>query len=199
MMLLYCLVSAGGIGWLGGRPNTAWAQERGKPAEEVIKVTRIAPAEQGGQAYRLVYTVSAALPVYWRFKTDFNNDFLVENKFIQAHRVISRQGNTVITENKYTNRPTASFRWQTVVVPEIYRIEFKLLNPEACHHTFHYGNIQLEAVAGGTRVTQIAYFDFAGATLWAIYPWRGGMRDFLTYTARWEQETIQRLKARYVR
>ena len=32
----------------------------------------------------------------------------------------------------------------------------------------------------------MAYFDFR-ASLWADYPWGGGMVDFLTYTAQWEQ------------
>jgi len=46
-------------------------------------------------------------------------------------------------------------------------------------------------------VTQTAYFDFFGATLWMNYPWYGGMRHYLNYTARWEQETITRLIDRY--
>ena len=55
----------------------------------------------------------------------------------------------------------------------------------------------MEPVEEGTRVTQVAYFDFLGASLWADYPWGGGMRDFLAYTARWEQEMVLRLKDRY--
>jgi hypothetical protein len=48
-----------------------------------------------------------------------------------------------------------------------------------------------------TKVTQVVYFDFFGATLWMNYPWYGGMRHYLHYTARWEQETITRLIDRY--
>ena len=46
-------------------------------------------------------------------------------------------------------------------------------------------------------MTQVAYFDFVGASLWAGYPWGGGMKDFLTYTASWEQGIVLRLKNRY--
>jgi hypothetical protein len=31
----------------------------------------------------------------------------------------------------------------------------------------------------------------------AHYPWKGGMKDFLSYTARWEQETVLQLKDHY--
>ena len=62
---------------------------------------------------------------------------------------------------------------------------------------YHYGHIQLEPVPEGTRVTQVAYFDFWGASIWANYPWSGGMKDFLSYTARWEQETVLRLRGQY--
>ena len=48
----------------------------------------------------------------------------------------------------------------------------------------------MEPAPEGTRVTQVAYFDFWGASLWANYPWGGGMKDFLSYTAQWEQETV---------
>jgi len=34
--------------------------------------------------------------------------------------------------------------------------------------------------------------------LWAHYPWAGGMSDFLRYTARWEQETVLKLKDKYL-
>lgn len=81
--------------------------------------------------------------------------------------------------------------------PEAHRLDFVLLNPERCRQKYHYGHILLEPVAEGTRVTQVAYFDFLGASLWANYPWSGGMKDFLSYNARWEQETILLLKERY--
>lgn len=178
--------------------HTTYAQDAHKKsvANEVI-IDQIAPDQRGGKAYKLVYFVMAPVDSYWKFKTDFDNDFLVKNKYIQEHNFISQQGDTVITENKYTNGPDVYFRWQTTVLPKAHRLEFDLLNPEQCRQKFHYGYIQLESVAGGTRVTQVAYFDFLGASLWAVYPWSGGMKDFLSYTAQWEQETMFQLKDRY--
>ena len=162
-----------------------------------IAIYHLAPDTRGGKAYKLVYLVRVPIEVYWNFKTDFDNDFLVNNKYIRKHRFISRSNNTAVTENKYTNGPDVFFRWQTTVLPETHRLDFVLMNPENCGQTFHYGYIQLEAVNEGTWVTQVAYFDFWGASLWADYPWGGGMKDFLTYTARWEQDMVLRLKNQY--
>jgi hypothetical protein len=162
-----------------------------------IAIHHIAPDRRGGKAYKLVYLVRVPMEVYWKFKTDFDNDFLVDHKHIRAHHLISRSGNTVITENKYTNAPDVFYRWQTTVLPEAHRLDFVLINPKNCGQTFHYGYIEVEADGQGTRVTQVAYFDFAGASLWADFPWGGGMKDFLTYTARWEQDMVLRLKDRY--
>jgi hypothetical protein len=81
-------------------------------------------------------------------------------------------------------------------------MDFVLLNPEECGQKFHYGHIQLESVAGvgkKTRVTQVAYFDFFGVSFWVNYPWYGGMRYFLEYTVRWEQDTILKLKTIYIK
>ena len=164
--------------------------------DEII-IEQIAPDKRGGKAYKLVYLVKAPIDSYWKFKTDFDNDFLVENKYIQEHKFIKQKGNTVITENKYANNPKVYFRWQTTMLPEAYRLEFDLLNPEQCGHKYHYGHIQLMSVEKGTLVTQVAYFDFLGAALWSIYPWRGGMKYFLSYTAHWEQETMLQLQERY--
>jgi hypothetical protein len=174
----------------GGDPAIA---KPGRP----LQIERIAPQREGGQGYRLVYWVDVPPVVYWRFKTDFDNPFLVENKFILEHHVVERDGNTVVTENKYTNGPDVYYRWQTKILPQQRRLDFKLLNAEKCHQDYHYGYIQIDAVAGGTQVTQVAYFDFGGATLWTLYPWKGGMKDFLGYTARWERATVMRLKDNY--
>ena len=165
-------------------------------ADEVF-IYQIVPDKRGGKAYKLVYLVRVPIEFYWKFKTDFDNDFLVTNKYILEHHFISQNGNTVITENKYTNSPDVYFRWQTTVFPELYRLDFALLNPEQAKQKYHYGRIQLESVAEGTRVTQVAYFDFWGASLWASYPWRGGMKDFLAYTVNWEKELILKLRQRY--
>ena len=166
--------------------------------DQAVHIERMEPPEKGGQGYRLVYWVNVPTKVYWRFKTDFDNQFLVENKFISEHRFISRKDDTVITENKYTYGPDVYFRWQTKVISDLRRLDFILLNPKQCRQAYHYGTIRIAADTGGTRVTQEAYFDFWGASFWAFYPWKGGMRDFLTYTAQWEQKTALRLKDRYL-
>lgn len=163
-----------------------------------VQITNLKPAKEKGQGYKMVYLVQAPLDIYWRFKTDFDNEFVVTNKYIRQHRVISQTEKVVVTENKYHHFSDYFFRWQTLIHSDQYRLEFKLLNPEECRQKFHFGYIQMEAVPGGTQVTQVAYFDFFGAGLWARFPWKGGMKDFLTHTARWEQDTILRLKDRYI-
>ena len=170
-------------------------------AEELIQETqvlyRIEPEARGGEAYKLVYLVPAPIAVFWRFKTDFNNDFLLTNKFIKEHRFISQQGDIVITEDAYTNAPDKVFRWRTTIYPPQHRLEFVLDNPRECNQRFHYGFIQVEPFGQQTKVTHVAYFDFFGASLWANYPWPGGMSSCLQYTAQWEQETIIRLGGKY--
>jgi hypothetical protein len=168
-----------------------------RSGEDEVFIYQIAPEKEGGQAYKLVYFVKAPIDLYWKFKTDFDNDFLVKNKYIREHNFISQNGDTVITEEKYTNAPDVYFRWQTTVFSEAHRLDFVLLNPEQCGQKYHYGRIQVEFVADGTRVTQLAYFDFWGASLWTNYPWRGGMKDFLSYTAHREQEIILHLRDQY--
>lgn len=160
-------------------------------------IKRTMPERKGGQGYRLVYRVNVPIAVFWKFKTDFDNAFLTENKYIRDHRFITRDGNIAITENKYTNGPDVFFRWQTKISPEVFRLDFILLNPQQCKQKYHYGYIQLESENKVTRVTQVVYFDFLGAFFWAYYPWKGGMKDFLSYTAKWEQATALRLKDRY--
>jgi len=174
----------------------AQGKHRKSAADEVF-IHQIAPDKRGGKAYKLIYLIKAPIDSYWKFKTDFDNDFLIKNKYIREHNFVSQKGNKVITENKYTNSPDIYFRWQTTVIPEAYRLKFDLLNPEQSRQKYHYGFIKLEPVEEGTRVTQVAYFDFWGVSFWAAYPWSGGMRDFLSYTARWEQKTMLKLKDRY--
>ncbi len=186
------------IGLQASSFQSADAQNGREPSGDApIVIETIPPDPRGGRAYELVYLVKAPIQSYWKFKTDFDNDFLVENKYIREHKFISRNGNSIITENKYANGPDKYFRWRTTVYPESNRLEFVLLNPEDCGQRFHFGHIRLEAVEQGTRVVQTAYFDFFGAAFWAGFPWRGGMRYFLTYTAQWEQQIVLRLKERY--
>jgi hypothetical protein len=170
----------------------AWADE---PDEQQLLngkafVYKLKSEKPKGRGYRLVYTVDAPLHIFWQFKTDFDNDFLLSNKYIAIHRLISRSGNVVITENKYRDVSKSRFRWQITVVSDRHRLEFVLLNPDENNHEFHFGHIQLEPLGSKTKVTQVAYFDFFGAFLWVNYPLYGGMSDFLKYNARWEQQTI---------
>lgn len=141
-----------------------------------------------GEGYRMVYCIDVPLVVYWQFKTDFRNAFLTDNPHIDAHRYLSRQGNVVLTENRYDHDEKRLFRWQTTVYARDRRLEFKLDNPEQAGQKFHFGTIRLEACEGRTVVYQTARFRFSGAALWAFYPWHGGMRSFLTAFVRWEQQ-----------
>jgi hypothetical protein len=170
-------------------------------AEELLRkqlfIYRIKPEERGGEAFKLIYLVPVSVDVFWRFKTDFRGKFLLSNKYIREHRVIREIGNVIITENTYSNVPNETFRWQTTVYPDQYRLRYRLENPRECGQKFHYGTIKLEPFRSYTKVTHIAYFDFFGAYVWVNLPLGGGMSSFLMYTARWEQETILRLRHQY--
>lgn len=183
------------VGWICSAP--AIPADQTKVGRGAIRLERITTVDQGGQAYRLVYHVNVPPAVFWKFKTDFDNAFVTDNRYIREHHFIRRNGNDFITENKYTAGPDVFFRWRTRVFPREHRLDFTLLNPQQCNQDFHYGTIRVEPENGGTRVTQVTFFDFWGATFWAHNPWKGGMRDFLTYTARWEQETALRFLHRY--
>ena len=141
-------------------------------AEELLSkqrvIYRIKPEERGGEAFKLIYLVPVSVDVFWRFKTDFRGKFLLSNKYIKEHRVIREMGNVIITENTYANVPNETFRWQTTVYPDQYRLEFQ-----------HYGTITLEPFRSYTKVTHVAYFDFFGAYLWVNLPFGGGMSSFL--------------------
>jgi hypothetical protein len=191
---LYLILTA--FSGLTSEPSTEEPNEKelldGKPF-----IYRLKRSHQEGYGYKLVYLVDAPIDIFWRFKTDFDNDFLVSNRFINYHQFLSRHGDIVITETIYTNKPSAKFKWQTTVSSNTYRLNYALLNPRECGQKFHYGSIQLEAIRQKTKVIQIAYFDFFGAFLWTTYPWRGGMSDFLQYHAHWEQKTILKLLDRY--
>ena len=160
-------------------------------------IFKLKPEKKHGRGYKLVYLVDAPLDIYWKFKTDFDNEFLLSNKYIKSHRVVSRQGNTIITENEYTTEPKVIFRWQTTVIAERHLLNFVLLNPEQCGQNYHYGHIQMEALGPRTKVIQVAYFDFFGVSFWVGYPFYGGMSYFLKYTASWEQQLILKIKRRY--
>jgi len=162
-----------------------------------ISVEAVAYDVDRGYGYKLQYYVAAPIDVFWRFKTDFAGDFVLSNDELLEHRLVRTEGNLAITENRYAAAPSLRFLWQTTVVPEQYRLEFKLLNAEDCHHDFHYGTIQLSPAGEHTKVTQIAFFNFTGASLWVKYPWYGGMKSLLTKVARWERNSAMRLKRDY--
>ena len=160
-------------------------------------IYRIEPDARGGEAYKLVYLVPVPVEVFWKFKTDFNGDFLQSNKYVKEQRVIREEQNLVIIENRLSYKPEARFRWRNILYPKRYRLDFVLENPEQCGQRFHYGHVQLEPFGPYTKVSHEAYFDFFGASLWAQYPWEGGMYTFLDYIARWEQEIILKLDNDY--
>ncbi len=180
-----------GIAALASEPLTAIPDEK-ELLEGRTSIFELKPQRQSGAGYKLVYLVDAPIDVFWKFKTDFDNDFLLTNKFIKSHRMLSRRGNVVVTEDLFSEdlhglRSRAKFRWQTTLSPAQYRMDFVLLNPEECSQRFHYGYIQLDAVGAPgekTKVIQVAYFDFFGVYFWVKYPWYGGMKNFLKYTAR---------------
>ena len=146
------------------------------------------PVENGGYGYRLQYYVPAQINTFWQFKTDFDNDIMLTSDELIEHRLVESSKNSVITENRYATAPDLKFLWQTTVYPRQYRLEFRLLNVDDCRHDFHYGIIELSPAGNYTKVTQTAFFDFFGASLWVKYPWNGGMKSILTKVARWEQK-----------
>ena len=151
---------------------------------------KLKPEGKAGRGYKLIYLIDAPLNVVWAFKTDFENQILLSNKYINTHRLISRNQNEVVTENEYSDKPRLKFKWQTTLFPDQHLLNYVLLNPEECGQKYHHGSIQLEAVGSRTRVTQVAYFNFFGVSFWVGYPFRGGMSHFLKYTAAWEQEAV---------
>ena len=160
-------------------------------------ITKLKPEKAHGRGFKLVYSVEASLDVFWRYKTDFDTQLILGNKFISSHRLVSREGDVVITETVSSDKPKDVFKWQTTVFPERNLLEYVLLNPEECGQKYHYGYVQMEALDIGTRVTQVAYFDFFGASLWVNYPFKGGMSQFLKYTAQWEQKFISEFGYQY--
>jgi len=153
-------------------------------------ISKLKPERARGRGFRLEFSVDAPLDVFWNYKTNFDNDLLRKNKYITSHKLVSHKDNLVITETEYSYKPRDIFNWQTTIFPDQNLLRYELLNPKECDQKYHYGYIQLEAEGEGTRVTHVAYFDFFGASFWVNYPFKGGMSDFLEYTARWEQQFV---------
>ena len=188
--------------FLTGFTNLSAQSPTIEPSEKQLStgepfIYKIEPDAKGGEAYKLVYLVPFPIEVLWRFKTDFHGDFLETNKYIKNQRVIREKQNVVIIEDRLSSKLGSKFRWRNILFSNKYRLDFVLENPEQCDQKFHYGHFQLEPLGAHTKVSHVAYFDFFGASLWAYYPWEGGMYAFLDYIARWEQETILKVKDDY--
>lgn len=166
------------------------------PNDEPI-ISKLIPEQAHGRGFKLEYFVDAPIDVFWSFKTNFDNDLLHKNRYINSHKLVSREGNLVITENEYSYKPRNVFKWQTTVFPDRHFLEYTLLNPEECGQKYHYGYVQLKTDGARTRVTHVSYFDFFGVSLWVNYPFRGGMSHFLKYTARWEQQLVSEFEHQY--
>ena len=160
-------------------------------------ISKLKPERVRGRGFKLEFTVDAPLGVFWNYKTNFDNDLLRKNKYITSHKLISYKDNLVITETEYSYKPRDVFNWQTTIYPDQNLLKYELLNPEECGQKYHYGYIQLEVDGKSTRVTHVAYFDFFGASFWVNYPFKGGMSDFLDYTARWEQQFVMEFERKY--
>jgi len=177
---------------------TVHAEPGTMPLDRRISIEKVFPDANGSFGYVLEYYVPAPIEAVWRFKTDFDSDILLTNKELVGHRLVRSDGNSVITENQYAAAPGLTFLWQTTMIPGEFKLTFKLLNPEACRHDFHHGSIQLSPVGSHTKITQVAFFNFRGASLWVKYPWYGGMKSTLTKVAKWEQRLASKYKRQYL-
>ena len=178
-------------------PGTGHTNSSGSSMHDKISLEKVS-APSGGYGYRLRYYVPAPIDVFWRFKTDFDNDVLLTNEELIEHRLVKSFDNSVITEDRYATAPGLRFLWQTNVISDKLRLEFKLLNNKDCRHDFHHGVIKLSPAGNYTQVTQTAFFDFVGASLWVKYPWYGGMKSTLTSMVRWEQKIASEFKQSFL-
>lgn len=167
----------------------AGGAEGAPPGGEPV-ITILKPERAEGRGYRLEYTVDAPLDITWKFKTDFDNKIVLTNKMVLSHRVVSQTADSVITESVQSNKPKTVFRWKTLLFPDQHRLEFVLLDPDECGMDYLYGNIRLQAAGSATRITQVAYMDFFGVSLWVHYPFHGGLSQTLTDTVHWEQQAV---------
>lgn len=177
---------------------TAHAEPETMPMDKHISIERVFPDDNGSFGYVLEYYVPAPIEAVWSFKTDFDSEILLTNAELVGHRLVKSIGNSVITENKYATAPGLAFLWQTTMIPDEFKLTFKLLNPDECRHDFHHGSIQLSPAGDHTKITQIANFNFRGASLWVKYPWYGGMKSTLTKVATWEQKLASEYKRQYL-
>ena len=174
-----------------GEPNSV-------PVDQRITIERVLPDADGGFGYILEYYVAAPIKAVWHFKTDYNSEVLMTNDELIGHRLVRSVGDSVITENRYATAPGLTFLWRTTKAPGEFKLTFVLLNPEACRHDYHHGSVQLSSAGSHTKITQRAYFNFRGASLWVKYPWYGGMKSTLTKVAKWEQKLAPQYKHDYL-
>jgi hypothetical protein len=168
------------------------------PLDKRISLKKVFPEANGSFGYVLEYYVPAPIEAVWHFKTDYNSKILLTNDELVEHRLVRSDGSSVITENRYASAPGLTFLWLTTMMPDEFRLKFELLNPEESRHDFHHGSIQLSRAGDHTKITQIAYFNFRGASLWVKYPWYGGMKSTLTKVAKWEQKLAPEYKRQYL-
>jgi len=192
---LHALVLIASSGLSSEQPVSDPSQDQFLYNDPIISTLK--PERAHGRGFKLEYVVNAPLDIFWNYKTNFDIDLLHKNRFITSHKLVSREENLVITETEYSYKPGKVFKWQTTVFPDQDLLEYELLNPEECGQKYHYGYIQLEAEGMSTRVTHVAYFNFFGVSFWVNYPFKGGMSEFLKYTARWEQQFVMEFEHRY--
>ena len=70
---------------------------------ETASIERVIYPRGQGEGYRMAYCVELPLEIYWQFKTDFHNEFLTGNPQIKMHRFVGREGNAVLTENRFAH------------------------------------------------------------------------------------------------
>jgi len=140
------------------------------PIDKTISIERVLPDDGNGFGYVLEYYIAAPIEAVWQFKTKFDSEILMTNDDLIGHRLVRSTGSSVITENRYAYAPGLTFLWRTTKIPDENKLTFELLNPEACRHDYHHGSIKLSPAGNHTRITQTAYFNFRGASLWVRYP-----------------------------
>ncbi len=56
------------------------------------------PEQAHGRGFKLEYPVNVPLDVFWSYKTSFDSELVHGNKYINSHKLVSREGNVAITE-----------------------------------------------------------------------------------------------------
>ena len=95
-----------------------------------VYIYKLYPQDRIGKGYKLVYMVAVPLEIHWKFKTDFENDFLLSNKLITEQVIRARDSdgkplahpipiasilNCLTLTNVVKNFITAIFSWKAMV------------------------------------------------------------------------------------